>query len=209
MYKPLMRELCNTAVENHSFAKNDVLFRSNQEAKCMYFVTQGSLIYRYRSSANKWGKHLETAKLCEEQWATEAVLWMPWVHKGVLRVLSDADILYLASAKFRDVTATSPDTFMLAHRYALNYLVHVQIVEEQDGLTDVSPEFLLAFADGEDAVGGELLKEIREAEEIEARLVALKDDSHGVESQQSLACAAPVLRTESSRSRFLTTQVFR
>merc|ERR1719316_1062124 len=70
----VLNVLCCSAVQEDHLCKSDVLFHCGEAAQRMIFVTEGKINY-YQEGA-------PTVVLTKEQWCCEAVLWVPWVHRG-------------------------------------------------------------------------------------------------------------------------------
>jgi len=56
----------------------------------------------------------------------EAVLWMPWLHRGTMRALIETELVELKSQKFREVTLAHPDIAWHAKKQALAFIEELQ-----------------------------------------------------------------------------------
>jgi len=137
--KPVMREICTTAVEGgtQNYAKNDMLFQVGKEAKQLLFLTLGTLIYRFKPEESETTFQ---ATVSTGSWCVEAALWMPWHHVGEMQALVEADIVSVKVAKFREICEASPQVFPVARGYALNFWQETH-ENEQAVLTDIGFNF--------------------------------------------------------------------
>jgi len=123
--KNAIRQLCTSALQTDSYAKNDTLFERGAECKHMYFVTKGSLAYRYIHDDVSQTK--QTLKLDEKQWCCEHPLWIHWAHRGAMKGLSDFEVITLNAAKFSDVTSKANRTvFLIAREQAVLFALQAQ-----------------------------------------------------------------------------------
>jgi len=93
----VVRKVCHQAMEKAAVSVGDIIFNVGEiPAKPkMFIVTMGQL--RYNSVAD--GKHIVN----EGQWISEAPLWVPWVHRGLLVAVADSYLCTLAAKEFQAI----------------------------------------------------------------------------------------------------------
>lgn len=79
----------------------------------MIFISDGKAIYVQ--------EECEPKLLTQSQWACEAVLWVPWVHRGEMLAKSDCNVLAMAAHVFREVVLCHPAHLGLPRRYAVAF----------------------------------------------------------------------------------------
>jgi len=182
--KTSIRQVCSTALITETFAKTDTVFRRRTQAKSMYFVTRGTLAYRFpRRSAildRKSGKSQLTVKLDINQWFSEHPLWIPWLHHGHMKGLSDCEIIVLNAGKFWDVTSKAhASSFVVARQEALDFALRVRACLSfgPDNVTDLPVELLSILLSEASASISVIatMNEIRRAEQLEMQLLEFSD----------------------------------
>jgi len=176
MNKPMMREICTTAVlGTQNYAKNDMLFERGKEAKHMLFLTLGTLVYRF------WPDDLAASRkvrMHEGSWFVEASLWMPWQHVGEMKALSEVDLVLVTSAKFRDICESYPEDFPLVRSYALLFWseAHDQTLEALTDLGFPLEAHNERSAPPQSMVSGQFnMAQLTYAEEVQAQLLSWDD----------------------------------
>lgn len=122
--------LCCAALETIQIAEDEILFALGEEGRYMYFVKTGSLEYILLD-----GTPLETL-LTPKLWASEAVLWTSWRHRGWLKATKPSVVLSLCPNKFSDVLHLHPKPWYLAMHYGVDFVNYLNKVEVSC-LTDV------------------------------------------------------------------------
>lgn len=104
------------ALGSQPLAAFDVVFHPGDAASKMYFIKSGDLGYEMPNLES-----LDPAPKINE-WASEAVLWMPWWHRGKLYASSTSDMLVLDPNAFAKVMRMHPRPWNYARRYAEQFL---------------------------------------------------------------------------------------
>lgn len=212
--KYAFRELCTSALEQLSFARNDAVFVHSSEARFMYFISTGSTVYRQKLTdpANKY-MPLPRVKLEAGQWCCEHALWMPWQHVGDMKALSDVDATRLNAAKFVEVTSVDPHVFHLARQHGERYVEEAEQVAsfERSALSDlpwririVGSEATMVGLDGAHHDASRVIldaaaREVQEAEDIQMEMIEFSDS----DSDAGMRPSDKPSRKSSSKSRRL------
>eukprot|EP00438_Fugacium_kawagutii_P019000 Skav233931 [mRNA] locus=scaffold3074:119819:122760:+ [translate_table: standard] len=104
---PAIAQICATALSNIIYAKKDRVFYQSKEAKEMYFLVSGALVYHMRKTINLREIPL-TVKLDQSTYFCEAALWLIWRTRGEMRALAESDALLVNSKKFREASMAYP-----------------------------------------------------------------------------------------------------
>lgn len=104
----VIRELCNTALTEHTITAGNALFHKGTAGTCLYFV---------RSGLARYDRGGESLFVSGDMWISEAVLWIEdWLHRGSLKVPKFCEFIAIASSDFRQtmnqVDAGQPRLFM-------------------------------------------------------------------------------------------------
>jgi hypothetical protein len=97
-----MSRMCCQAVRQEHYSQGDIVFNEAEVAQSMVFVCEGLLIYRPDDRCLK-------EQLKPTQWCSEAVIWIPWQHRGDLISRIETSIICLDAAKFTDVMKDRDD----------------------------------------------------------------------------------------------------
>jgi len=104
-----MRKVCHHAVTTKVLWPGDVIF-SNGETPTfpqMYFISSGTLQYQlYAHGASPGNERVHAG-----HWACEGVLWLRWIHRGMLRVTTESRIVALSAQCFQDITCQFSNGF--------------------------------------------------------------------------------------------------
>jgi len=178
------REVCTTALEQGNFAKNDMLFRRTLEAKYMYFLHMGVLVYRTKFEIRRRNKN----KLEAGQWCSENALWMHWQHAGDMKALTDVDVVFLNAAKFGEVTRSDPEAYRLAREHCHRFVERAKQANsfEEGSVTDLKLKVRVLGVDRRqqtpEPMAEEVAKELtpaardlKEAEDMEAEIIGFSD----------------------------------
>lgn len=182
------RELCTTALEQTNFARNDMVFRKGVQAKHMFFINSGALVYRHYCNHSR--EYLKS-KLETGQWCCEIALWAPWSHTGDMKAVSDCDITLLSISRFCEVTSSDHDAHRFARNYCRRFMERVHQVASFDtcSITDLRPKVHVPGLDRD--LGGperrtpsgsaslamtSAARYVRESEDMEAELVAFPNE---------------------------------
>jgi hypothetical protein len=119
--KAVNHAICNTVIDRHMFARGDVLFSTSQNAKCMYFITNGAVEY-IAHSKNHVGAHGGNDIVSSPSWICEATLWTKWTTQGQLQGDIETQALSVDAAKFRAALLSTGLIMAFVRRYALAFL---------------------------------------------------------------------------------------
>merc|ERR1712190_245924 len=107
------------AITRSSLASGDILFSGGEmpEEPQMFFITVGSMIYAKEGSCSIY---VETGS-----WACEAMLWTPWVYRGVLRARTDSNIMHLDTTKFQTIACQFLSSDADPRKYGKEFVKHL------------------------------------------------------------------------------------
>jgi hypothetical protein len=93
-----MRQICHQAVSEKIYQPFDVVFSKGEipSDPHMYFIKDGVLIYQQK-------RQKEIAD--SDTWAAEAVLWVHWAHRGLLRANTESTLLLVSAKSFQEITS--------------------------------------------------------------------------------------------------------
>lgn len=194
-----MSQLCFLGVNKYSISKGDNLFHIGAECKSMFILTVGSLFYR-REKGIKGVRRLSVLRAGNS--FCEAVLWMPWVHRGTMRALIESDLVLLDSRQFREVTLAHPDVAWHAKEQAKSFLEDVQhecCIYGQ--VWDIPSRLIYPDPSRIEAVYAEDIMEIRRAELEDAKLMDSDSSDEEVLERRLTDFATESVSQERSRSR--------
>merc|ERR1712032_715881 len=79
----VMRKVCHTSMSSLLVSAGDVIFNCGEKPShpAMYIICSGAFEYI--------PIHGEVTKREQEHWLSEHVLWVQWVHHGVLKASTD------------------------------------------------------------------------------------------------------------------------
>lgn len=126
----IMFKVCSTCLQNRSYAVDDLVFQPGQECDFMYFVKTGTFEYQVENLLP-----LETP-LAARAWASEAIIWTTWVHRGRLTALEPSDLIAVKPDVFGSVLRMHLRTWVIAHRYGVQFVAMMNQYN-QTSLTDV------------------------------------------------------------------------
>jgi len=145
IHRSAFAKICNKAMTQEALMPNQDLFTFGKEAKYMYFVIAGEMVYfqgqpgpsstrstsailqasasfegpLYGSERQK--EHEPTHVVKKDEWACEQVLWIKWLHRGLLTARMPCEFALLDSVTFRESATRCPETAELCRRYAKIY----------------------------------------------------------------------------------------
>lgn len=95
----VMKKICHGAMSQLLVSAGDVVFMPGEvpSPPQMFIVCSGELSYHTMSGAISY---VEVG-----HWISEATLWTPWIHQGMLKVSSDCRLCRLDATKFLEFTA--------------------------------------------------------------------------------------------------------
>eukprot|EP00927_Polykrikos_kofoidii_P023574 TRINITY_DN2166_c1_g1_i2.p1 TRINITY_DN2166_c1_g1~~TRINITY_DN2166_c1_g1_i2.p1 ORF type:complete len:801 (+),score=109.65 TRINITY_DN2166_c1_g1_i2:119-2521(+) len=97
----VVRKICHHAMEiSGTYLSGDVVFNEGEtpEKPTVSFVRFGEVFYE--SSYNVFGS---MSAVDEGTWISEACLWVPWTHRGTLKVLQDCQFYRLDAERFQQI----------------------------------------------------------------------------------------------------------
>lgn len=127
-------ELFTVAFTHQHFAKCDVLFKYGSVASHMFFAVRG--LIRYELPKTNAHQAAPSLLLHRGDWLSEAVLWLPWVHRGSAKFGMDSEVAALCARKFSQVTSKFPDAYELSKHRAHEFLASLKEGEDRKRLHD-------------------------------------------------------------------------
>mmetsp|Transcript_49850 Transcript_49850/g.115770 ORF Transcript_49850/g.115770 Transcript_49850/m.115770 type:complete len:711 (-) Transcript_49850:82-2214(-) len=107
-------ELCSQAITEKAVVCHEDLFLAGKAADKMYVIISGKMTYDHPEECFN-------ADLTTGSWASEAVLWVKWVHWGRLFASTSCEILELDSCRFREVIGSFSHSLPFVKRYAYHF----------------------------------------------------------------------------------------
>jgi hypothetical protein len=119
-YSEVLRQLSHMALAEEPISPGTVLFTSGQPGYRMRFVASGSLRYALRTPLAD--PPLNSERVYEGQWLSEAALWMLWEHRGDFFAASDGLVLALLADCFASVMRQHKMVHSDAAKYAAKFI---------------------------------------------------------------------------------------
>merc|ERR1711920_624719 len=93
-----MRKICHASVASLLVSDGDVIFSVGEipQFPKMYFVCKGYLTYSSRGT--------DVQVMQEGQWISEGVLWVPWMHQGLLAAKGNGRLCVIDALTFQKVS---------------------------------------------------------------------------------------------------------
>jgi len=125
-----MQKICHSAISEKIFYHGDIIFSvgevpSNPQ---MYFISSGSLCYQQSRS---------TEIVSDGMWLSEGVLWVRWMHRGILRAKKESRVLCLSASSFQDITLGFESPVFHPSQYGLEFVEHLKSKAGEEPLTDL------------------------------------------------------------------------
>mmetsp|Transcript_36903 Transcript_36903/g.68009 ORF Transcript_36903/g.68009 Transcript_36903/m.68009 type:complete len:146 (+) Transcript_36903:2-439(+) len=95
----------------------------------MYIVCMGNLEYTKVYGASCIVTHED------EQWVSEAALWTQWMHRGILKAMSNCRLVTLDATLFQDIVGGFEHLDFDPRKYAAQYVHHLNL--NVDTVTDL------------------------------------------------------------------------
>jgi len=95
----VMREVCHSATTTLGVGHGDVIFNAGErpDKPKMYVLRSGTCEYIHVTG--------KTTTVCEDDWLCECVLWIDWMHKGVLKAKTECQLVQLDAHAFQNIAA--------------------------------------------------------------------------------------------------------
>lgn len=144
VYPRLTRRVTHMAVQQLNPAPDELIFSAQESSTRMYFVLSGELKYTLvrRKTCNTTVR-LGDQVLTQDQYLSEAALWMHWQHRGDLVVTNFANLLTIVSLQFQSLIQTHPPAYASCVLYARRYINAIARVEWWSITDIVKPECLI------------------------------------------------------------------
>jgi len=126
----MMFRLCHTALRTASYAIDDKPFLAGDEGTSMYFFKHGLFEYKLVDG------HILDTPLGPKTWASEAVLWTVWRHRGTLTALRPSEVTEIRPGEFIDVFHMHPRPWHLGRQYGAQFVEYMNCIN-RTALTDV------------------------------------------------------------------------
>jgi len=129
------RRICHVAVSRLSICRGDILFSIGEQPQfpAMYFIMNGRM--QYLSD----GRSPE-ALTPDNKWASEPVLWTPWVHLGTLRARAECMLTLLDANQFQSICVQFRTQEFFPRLYAEEFVAELNNTSK-DEITDMYPGF--------------------------------------------------------------------
>lgn len=124
-----VQEVCNSAIKEVKTAVGDTVFGAFGPSAGMYFVVQGEFRYLQEQVI----LHMEdvlyhkTFKLFGGECLSEAALWMPWTHRGLLAAVSPGTFALVPTDRFRFAAEAHRPALHLLRRYAHHFAERMRV----------------------------------------------------------------------------------
>lgn len=131
-----MRRICHVAVSRLGVCRGDILFSTGEQPQVclMYFIMHGRMQY---ATDGESGSALKP----EEKWASEAVLWTPWIHLGTLRARSECQLTMLNAGDFQSICVQFRTQEFYPKMYAEEFCMELNDCTHKEEITDLYPGF--------------------------------------------------------------------
>jgi len=147
--RPSMSQVCFSAVRKFRIFKKDTLFNFGEECTEMMIMLSGAVFYRRARGIRGVRRRTNIEQVCV---LCEAVLWVPWIHRGTTKAITESTVVALNSKRFRDVTVAHPDAMYHAHAYALEFLKKLHTEQYENGhVLDIADDVINHVPRGDDA----------------------------------------------------------
>eukprot|EP00747_Dinoflagellata_sp_TGD_P099239 gnl/TRDRNA2_/TRDRNA2_167677_c6_seq5.p1 gnl/TRDRNA2_/TRDRNA2_167677_c6~~gnl/TRDRNA2_/TRDRNA2_167677_c6_seq5.p1 ORF type:complete len:469 (+),score=71.69 gnl/TRDRNA2_/TRDRNA2_167677_c6_seq5:3-1409(+) len=129
--KPGMKRVCHTALTILSLSPGDMLFTEGEVPPTpqMYFVLKGTMKYYQRGCL--------PVEVNVNQWASESVLWTPWMHVGRLRAKTEVNILVVDAEQFQNIAYQFQDAEFRSKKFGIAFVAALN-KSDKSCLTDLS-----------------------------------------------------------------------
>lgn len=132
----VVRKVCHIAMSTLLISSGDVVFNAGEipQFPKMYVVCSGTLEYIPLSG--------NVIEVFAAHWLSEAVLWTPWMHRGVLKATSEGRLCLLDALRFQEIVGCfdhTPQQIDPKH-YASLYVKHLNALldlNKLDMITDM------------------------------------------------------------------------
>merc|ERR1719502_1822607 len=104
------------ALRNVLYATNDVAFFAGDEGRTMYFFKSGLFEYALADG------HILDTPLGPKTWASEAVIWTEWRHRGTLTALKPSEVTEIQPHLFVEVFRMHPRPWNLGRDYGFQFV---------------------------------------------------------------------------------------
>jgi len=142
-----MQRICHLATDMIVANTGDVLFSAGETPKVpsMYFVMHG--LMKYRLSVHFKSTSDPEMQVTVGMWASEAALWVQWVHVGDMMAVSNCSTLALNKDAFQQIAKDFRDVSTFVMWYATNFLTYINASANiSDVSLDWNPEVEVAEA---------------------------------------------------------------
>merc|ERR1719336_2019878 len=119
-YPHIMQQICHSACSSNRFTWGDTVFNAGEEPMQpkMYFVRSGTLEYVHITGCSD---HVSPG-----MWLAEPVLWVTWMHRGLLKASSECVLLELDAKTFQGIVGRFEHPTFSPWHYAHAFLEVLQ-----------------------------------------------------------------------------------
>lgn len=127
-----MHHLCYKGVSSGFLAREDVLFHWGVECDKMYFPQRGYLFYRRPPGFLHTPRYVV---LTRDEWFCENALWTPWMHHGLMKTLTEVNMVTLHVSDFHATVRAHPELFLVGRNYARGFVAVMNDPDESRPFT--------------------------------------------------------------------------
>uniref|UniRef100_A0A7S1RER1 Cyclic nucleotide-binding domain-containing protein n=1 Tax=Alexandrium catenella TaxID=2925 RepID=A0A7S1RER1_ALECA len=129
-------EICHRAMSENCLGSGHELFHYGKTAERMYFVGRGTLDYMSGQDPMRGGD--QRIEVHANQWVSEMVLWMNWIHRGTVTGQTNAELVELDAKKFHEHVRHRGFCFDVCRQYARLYVQRIASASSSD--EDLPPD---------------------------------------------------------------------
>eukprot|EP00927_Polykrikos_kofoidii_P023652 TRINITY_DN21717_c0_g1_i1.p1 TRINITY_DN21717_c0_g1~~TRINITY_DN21717_c0_g1_i1.p1 ORF type:complete len:767 (-),score=117.22 TRINITY_DN21717_c0_g1_i1:56-2356(-) len=136
VYPRLTRRLCHSAVQELQPAPDETVFSYQESCSKMYFLNQGTLVYKLMSRKGEQMSEISQETLNGGTFMSEPAMWTSWQHKGDLLVADAGHMLCLPRQEFGELMRTHPPAHISCILYAKRFVRGLQRIRIASDLLD-------------------------------------------------------------------------
>jgi len=122
-----LQELTTSVLSKHVFGPGDRVCSQEEDAKHMFFVTVGTMLYVKKGVETRIEETLTAT-----DWVCEAALWTPWAYQGTTQAIDECELIYIDSDGFGKVIEEQPSLWAFFAQYAMEFVLCLNKVRKED-----------------------------------------------------------------------------
>jgi len=141
--EPMLRRICTHAMTTKTYAREDIMFYVEDDAKQMYCLLHGHVEYRHtvskivtQSDPEDFMELVMDPPVQDLEWVSEAALWCPWKHMGSMRAVEETEMIATNVAKFIEECCKSIKTWAIASHFGTLWIDLVKDLDPTDVIRD-------------------------------------------------------------------------